>query len=363
MKSLLWIGIAFTSILAGGCSEDQTPPPAIDRIPPPAVSTSGQPAHVDGSGPAAAGSAQRGAPSAPVPPAGAQWTIFCGSFPGPDHVLIANQAKQDLLAQSRLGDWYLVHHEDESILYYGYYTALTAPRAKSDKHAIDQLVTPNGDREFATSMFVPLSSPNPTAPAEWDLTNTPADMYWSLQIAAFVETADRKQRAVQAVRDARAAGVEAYYYQGETVSSVCIGAWPRTAVRQQAGGAVAHNNDPNVPLVVIGGPLPDGIVPNLHDEHGRPIPVIAPELDVDDPTLAKAIHDWPDHAVNGANMVMLDKNKKPVVSPSFLVLIPHKSVVRDADDPDAPQQAPARVTAPADGTDSTLGKLRTIGEH
>jgi hypothetical protein len=362
MKRLVWIGIAITSILAGACSENPSPPPAIDRVPPPAVSTAAPTAH-DAGGPSAAGSAQPGISSTPVPPAGAQWTIFCGSFRGPDHVLIANQAKQDLLAQSRLSDWYLVHHEDESILYYGYYTALTTPRAKSDKHAIDQLTTPSGDREFATSMFVPLSSPNPTAPAEWDLANTPADMYWSLQIAAFVETPDRKERAVQAVRDARAAGVEAYYYHGETVSSVCIGAWPRAAVRQQSGGAVAHNDNPDVPVIVSNVPIPDGAVPKLHDDQGRPIPVMAPELVVDDPTLAKAIHDWPDHAVNGANMGMLDQNKKQVLSPSFLVIIPHKSAVHDADDPDAPRQAPARVTSPADGTDSTLGKLRTIGEH
>jgi cell division septation protein DedD len=361
MKRLFLIGITVTSMLAAGCGENQTSQ-TVDRVPPPANPVVAPVAQPAGTTPVVARAAEGGTISSPIPPAGAQWTWFCASFHDPEHVLRSNQAKQDLLKQSHLSDWYIVHHEDESMLYYGYYTAPGSPKAKADKQAIDRLVGPNGDRAFATCQFVPLSSPDPTAPKEWDLTSTPQDMYWSVQVGAFQGLADRKQRAVQAVRWAREAGYEAYYYHGDSISSVCIGAWPRTAVHQQAVGAVAHNDNPDVPVLVVGGKLPDGTVPNIHDEQGRPVPVIAPELQIDDPTLAKVISEFPEHAVNGAVMVSKDKNGNPVPSQSFLVIIPHDKKSRDVDDPDAPHTA-GPTAVPADGTDSTLGKLRTIGDH
>jgi hypothetical protein len=365
MKRLVWVGIAVTSMLAAGCGENQSPSATVDRVAPSAAASVGPAVQATSAAPVAESPSAARVISAPVPPAGAQWTIFCTSWSGPDHVLISNQAKQDLLNQSRLPDWYIVHHDDESILYYGYYTAYNTPRAKADKHSVDALTGANGDRAFPTSMFVPLSSPDPAAPPEWNLSNTPPDMYWSLQIGAFCQTPDRKERAVAAVREARKDGYEAYYYHGEAISSVCIGAWPKTAVRQQDGGAVAHNDDPNKPVMVQNFPRAND-APKVLDDQGQPIPVLAPELVIDDPTLAKVIAQFPDHAVNGATMVTYDKNKNPVPSPSFLVIIQHgKSAGHDPDDADSPQQGVAPATpAPADDNDdSTLGKLRTIGDH
>jgi len=351
MKRLLWTATWLMALLAGACAENQ-PSAASDRVPPPAA-PAGQPSGVA----AVPAGVQDAAPGTPVPPVGARWTIFCGSFVGPDHVLVANQTKEDLLRQSHLGGWYIVHHADESILYYGYYTELGTPQAKADKRAVDALATVDGQKEFAANMFVPLASPNPSAPPEWDLANTPPDMYFSLQIAAFCQTPDRKERAVQAVRDARAQGIEAYYYHGESISSVCVGAWPKSAVRQQAGGGVAHNNNAEVPVIVANQEIPDGAVPNLHDADGNPIPIIAPKLVIEDPTLAKAIQEFPENAVNGYVMTQKDKDGKPFPTPSFLVEIQHnENAPNNANNPDAGQQAPAQAT-PVDGTDATLGKL------
>jgi hypothetical protein len=359
MNRLLCTAATLTSLLAGACGESQ-PPATSERVPPPSVSAV-QPV-VQGSGVAAApAGVQDAAPGTPVPPLGAQWTIFCGSFRGPDHVLVANQAKADLLRQSHLNGWYLVHHADESILYYGYYTELGTPRAKADKRAIEGLSVNEGEREFAASMFVPLSSPNPSAPPEWNLANTPPEMYFSLQIAAFVQTPDHKERAVEAVREARKLGIEAYYYHTDSMSTVCVGAWPRTAVRQQGGGGVAHNDNADVPVVVANQEIPDGAVPNLRDANGNPIPIIAPKLVIDDPTLAKAIQEFPANAVNGYVMTQKDKNGHDVPASSFLVEIPHNAAAQ-ADNPDASEPAPAQA-APVDGTDATLGKLGTGGGH
>jgi hypothetical protein len=355
MNRLLWTAAALMSLFAGACGENQSPVIS-ERVPPPAptaAQTSVQPAGMT----AAPLRVPDTVSGAPVPPPGAQWTIFCGSFSGPDHVLVANQAKQDLIRQSHLNGWYLVHHADESILYYGYYTELGTPRAKADKRAIEALSVNSGDKEFAASMFVPLSSPNPSAPPEWDLANTPADMYFSLQIAAFVQTPDHKERAVEAVREARKEGIEAYYYHTDSMSTVCVGAWPRSAVHQQAGGGVAHNNNADVPVIVANQEIPDGAIPNLHDANGNPIPVIAPKLEIEDPTLAKAIHDFPENAVNGYVMTQKDKNGNPFPAPSFLVEIPHNSdAAAQANNADAGEPAPAQP-APVDGTDATLGKL------
>jgi hypothetical protein len=354
MKRVLWTAVALMSMFAGACGENQ-PPVTSERVPPPAVAP-GQPLPQTASVIATPAGVADAAPGTPVPPPGAQWTIFCGAFRGADHVLLANQAKEALLRQSHLSEWYLVHHADESILYYGYYTELGTPRAKADKRAVDRLEVVDGEKEFAAAQFVPLASPDPSAPPEWDLANTPPDMYFSLQIAAFLKTADRKERAVEAVRDARKQGIEAYYYHTDSMSTVFVGAWPRTAVRQQNAGGVAHNNNPNAPLIVFGGPVADSAIPKLHDGEGNPIPVIAPKLIVDDPTLAKAIHDFPENAVNGYVMTQKDKNGADVPAPSFLVAIPHKDGAGPANGADAGEPAPAQI-APADGTDATLGKL------
>ena len=67
-------------------------------------------------------------------------------------------------------------------------------------------------------------------------------MTWSVQIAAYEGSTQRKKFAVDAVRDARAEGVPAYYYHGPSISSVCVGAWPRAAVR---GDMEPAFNDPN----------------------------------------------------------------------------------------------------------------------
>jgi hypothetical protein len=303
------------------------------------------------------------APAVVAPPEGAQWTIYCDSFTGPNHVEIADQAKAALTTETNLGNWHIVHEADQSLLYYGYYKDIKDPQARADKRAVDSIAGDGGTRRFRACMFVPLTSPDPVAPPEWDLRNTPASMYWSLQIAAFRGTADRKERAVEAVREARAEGIEAYYYHGETISSVCIGAWPREAVRQQES-ADAHTASPDDTPFVSPFPVPDGAKP-LTDENGKPLTIIAPKVVIDDPSLQKTMDTYPEMADNGYVSQQKDANGKLIPASSFLVHIPHREGLvtgNDADGAPAPQPA-APTISPADNQDGSLGKLRTIGDH
>ena len=112
----------------------------------------------------------------------------------------------------QLHDWYLVHNEDESILCYGYYGEMTDAKAKADKKKIEGLLGVNGEPLFSGLVFQPVGSPDPDSPPEWNLANVPASKYWSLQVAAFRGFPERKKYAVEAVREARAQGVEAYYF-------------------------------------------------------------------------------------------------------------------------------------------------------
>src|SRR5438046_9540243 len=68
------------------------------------------------------GTVTAGAPGNPIPPKDAQWTIYCIPISGINHVAQATQIKQDLLKLApNLPDWYVIHGETESVLYYGFY--------------------------------------------------------------------------------------------------------------------------------------------------------------------------------------------------------------------------------------------------
>src|SRR5262249_14709635 len=57
------------------------------------------------------------AAAAPAPPKDAQWTIYCFTIKGADHVPQANRMKDDLMRTTNLRGWYVVHQEEHSVLY------------------------------------------------------------------------------------------------------------------------------------------------------------------------------------------------------------------------------------------------------
>jgi len=312
-----------------------------------------------------------GQPAASGPGQSAQWTLYCQTVRGPAHVQEANRLKSALMMNPQLPNWYLVHNEDESIVCYGYYNEVTDAVAKADKKRIDGLTGINGEPLFNGVVFQPIGSPDPDSPPEWNLANVPDSQYWSLQIAAFHGFPERKKYAVEAVREARAQGVQAYYFHGPTISSVCIGTWPIEAVKRQGEDNVARSDDPETPIIVLNDTVPQYLTPSKTDKKGNPVLIIAPRLDIIDPTLKEAIRKYPDHAVNGYVKVTKDVNGMEIRDASLLVQIRDggaagKDIYANTKDqvgPSDPDAVRAQHGLNVDDTPTGLGKLRTLGEH
>ena len=288
------------------------------------------------------GSAQGGAAAAePVVqiPKDARWSLYCASVSGPDRFSRAAQMKAYLLARSPFKDWYVVHNEQDSSLFYGFYSAIEKSergsiKAHEDRQRISEWKDETGERPFASCFFTPITPPDPVAPAEWNLVNAPPNATssderpaWSVQIMAFRDTPLRKQAAVEAVKDFRSKGVEAYYYHGPSVSSVCLGAWPAEAIKAQDldGGQTVGDQDDT--LLVTDAPLParyKGARMKTTDGH-RVIP-LAERVEIADPSLKAVFQEYPYHYVNyqaySKRVKTEDGTMKERVSPSFLVKIP-----------------------------------------
>jgi hypothetical protein len=300
-----------------------------------------------------------------IPPSDAQFTLYCQAVAGPAHVEQANIAKESLLKMTGMKDWYIVHQEGQSIIYYGFYRSIDDPkdkdtaRAQADRKKIDALKDAAGNKVFDRPLFVQIDSPDPAAPQEWNLLNSKG--YWSLQIGAYKDSPQRKQMAVEAVRDARKRGIEAYYYHGETTSSVCIGAWPRDAVREQEDAA-AQAQDPGQDILVLPQALPAGANVQIRNRDGAPVKAVAPKFDILDPSMSAAKEQYPTHALNGEvhTKVVDDPNtgkKAEVEDPSFFVVVPHKapSLLRQ-------EPAPPQLVGPATPQTPGAGKLRSLGD-
>ncbi|HMB95099.1 MAG TPA: hypothetical protein VKK61_03590, partial [Tepidisphaeraceae bacterium] len=265
--------------------------------------------------------------NSPIYPKGAQYTIFCARIDGDLHVERANKLKNDLIAATGMKDWYVIHDNAQSLLYYGYYRTISdandaaeTTRAQNDRKKIDLMADKMGDRPFHGALFVALDAPDPSAPPQWNLVN--ALGAYSLQIAVYKDNPQRKEAAVETVREARAQGVEAYYYHGETSSLVCIGAWPESAVRINDANS-AQGNDPEQPVMV----LPQTKDPELDHAFEQSaeqanVRVVKPSVEILDPTLKAAMEKYPYNAMNGMYTRRMVNGIEQYDS-SLLVPIPH----------------------------------------
>ncbi len=275
-----------------------------------------------------------------VPSKDAQWTLLVYHLQGPSHVSDANSLKSSLIQKTRRRDWYVIHSADESALYFGYYRAFddkldpATKTAQADLEFVKNLELLDTDGQPMTAFkrtagFVPIASPDPVAPPEWNLFNKdrekgpkdPTRAYWSLQIMAFRANPLRKAAAVQAVAALRKDGVEAYYYHGETVSSVCVGAWPMEAVEQQKHDGDHTVVDESKTLVVSSPGVPVGDVPQF-DDQGHQMVQVAPVLNILDNSMKACMKKYPSHAVNYEIGRKRGTDGNLYEDPSFLVVIP-----------------------------------------
>jgi hypothetical protein len=309
--------------VASSCAKSQNGGESGNRSTPVAEDRSGQGE--------ASGAKPRAATAAPPIPAGAEWTIFCATIPGAAHIQQSTQLRDQLARSTGMRDWYVVHGESDSTLYYGFYKSLDK-NIKSAREKIDAMTDATGNRPFRRALIVELSAPDPDAPPQWDLANAPAGMMWSVQIAAYEGSPQRKKFAVDAVREARAQGVPAYYYHGPSISSVCVGAWPKESVSGEMEPAF---NDPNekrpIDQIMQQQPgdvivLPPGMPPINREIQGKrgPVRAVSSQLEVVDPTMLATIKTYPYHYRNGeAEGIKTANGVQP--KPSFLVKIPRRS--------------------------------------
>ncbi|MDB5295339.1 MAG: hypothetical protein JWO31_1322 [Phycisphaerales bacterium] len=316
----------------------QSPPTAVPAVP--AVMPVPTPTPVAAASVTAAQSPVAPASTMPPVPSDAQWTIFCYSVQGPDHVQGATAARDALVQKTGKPEWYVIHGRDVSNLYFGFYRSVDpndrknageVARAHADLKTVQAVPDKAGKKPFERSAFVALDAPDPTAAADLNLANVdraldpqdPRRAFWSVHIMSFRGDKLRKEAAVQACRDLRAQGVEAYYYHGVDISSVTVGKWPAGAVKAQNRtddrkdvAAAASNSD----IVVSSIPLPDDYKPKRLN--GKDTVAVAPKLEVLDPTLAAMMKRYPNNAVNYEIGQIRGKNGQTVLDPSFLVEIP-----------------------------------------
>jgi hypothetical protein len=291
-------------------------------------------------------------PQITVIPEGARFSNECARFQGPDHIRQARLAKEQSIRATGSADFFVFHDTDQSVLFYGYYKErererdpVEAKRAADDRAKIETFKNAMGERMFSRVFTVPIPTANPEAPPEWDLTklnldkagDDPTRKFWTVVVAAYTSDvrdeagrpADRKKMAIDSVRAARAMGIEAYYYHGEAMSQVCVGAWPRKALREQDADQAESRDESKAnsgeALVVSPAPLPKGFAERLEAKHD--VKVFQPKVEILDPTLAKTLKEYDTYAVNfEAQIVQMTDPKTGKVTkrpqPSFLTQIP-----------------------------------------
>ena len=308
------------------------------------------------------------APASDMPaiPKDARWTVFCTALGGPNHTGRAREMRARLINMTGQRDFYIVPGAEQTTIYYGFYKVIDdkqdrreAERAQNDRKRIANLVDPaTGARMFRAVLLVNLEEPDPSAPTEWDLAR--AKGYWSLQIGVYKDSPDRKAMAVDAVREARAQGLDAYYYHGPTVSSICIGAWPKEAAERESERRDRMNRqriaagqqperelrDPNAVRMVL--PHSLNVPAGATTVDGYPIEVVKDSLLIHDQTLETAIRKFPVQGFNGYEKRKLKNVQtgavREVVIPSSLVKIPsaeeQRTLTADSQPPVTPVLPP-----------------------
>ncbi len=291
--------------------------------------------------------ADRGVPNVSIPK-NATMTILCRDFTGPSHASDAKQAK--LFAEQAAGEvasfdssFYIVHGENRSVLYHGFYETIDVrddkregERAQRAKAVIESMETAglNGVpiKAFGRAIFVPLEQPDPVAPTVYDLRNS--DAFWTVAIAVYTDPAQRKQAAVESVAAARKQGIDAYFLHKGNFSYVTIGAWPESAIKRGVNSrdALESSVDPvnPRPIVVSSGKLPDRLR-NLTDKAGRRAATFEVQLEINDPTLMATMRRY-DYDVDG-----YQESEEPL-----LVNVP-ESLGREVAKDEAPIEAPRAV--------------------
>ena len=184
-------------------------------------------------------------------PAEDVWAICCVTLRGPNRFQMADNYA-DALKQVEGVKPNLVrvfHESAESAVYYGRYERVYDSRSDGESFRPDNLGDLSLIRQLSANVNDPVLGVRTVWPfqlatmdtlpggrsshPEWELKNAPG--YYSLQVGVFYNSEGMRRRRYAAEEYCRILreekGEEAYYDHGRVNSSVCIGAFPKSAIQ------------------------------------------------------------------------------------------------------------------------------------
>jgi hypothetical protein len=327
---------------------------------------------------AAAQQPEKGLDKSPPPPEDAQWTILCRTFAGPDRVALAMRTRDALRKQSGEKTWYLLHGEQDTSLFYGYYRSVTtdvadnkarkdAERAASDRRRIAAMRDERGNALFPEAIFVPVDAVGEDGPREWSITAAPRDAQWSLLIGVYQDIPQRKRAAVDAVRKLRSEKVEAWYFHGDIKSYVYVGSWDAAAVTRTEIDTAKLSQSPDEQVMVTDRFL-DPSVPTVYRTHeGKTVRLAARTLTIHNQDVKDTQKKFPHFHTNGEVLGRKIKDPKTkqervVYDESVLCAIPRREqTVLNSDTLSAPP--PVQILRPPGASPTPgSGKLKSIDD-
>jgi hypothetical protein len=315
----------------------------------------------------------------PIPPADARWTLYCRAFGGPNRVAESKISRATMVKLTGDPNWYLVHGENESTLLFGFYRSIEmgatdkdqkkdAERAHADRKRLAGLRDEHGEPLFPTCFFVPVDAPGDEGPAEWNVQNAPKDASWTLLIGVYRDNPTRKKAAVDAVRELRAKGVEAFYLHAPAASMVYVGQWPASAVIYEAPDTSRLSRSDDEDVMVIERPV-DPRAPRVYTDPatGRLVRLVAPEMTIQDASLKQMMAKYPNFHTNGEVLGKKyidpqDQQQKVEPDPSVISKIPRReaSILNTSDLPDQPPEI--KTIAPLGPKPAPGGHLKSLDD-
>lgn len=257
----------------------------------------------------------------PVPPADARWTISCQTFEGPARIEEAKRVREAMVKLTGDRNWYVVHGEHDSTLFFGFYRTIDvqasasadkkeAERAHADRKRLAALHNPQDTALFPTCLLVPLDAPGQDGPPEWNVLNAPKDAHWTLLIGVYRDDPARRKAAVEAVRLLRSQGQEAFYYHGTFQSCVFVGQWPASAVLREESDMSQISHSENDRVMVMDQDLDPRTPRTYTDTDGATVHLVGPTLTIRDATVKDMMAKFPNYHTNGE--VLGKRVKDPV---------------------------------------------------
>jgi hypothetical protein len=246
----------------------------------------------------------------PVPPADAHWTLSCQTFEGPVHVEEAKRARDAMVKLTGDRNWYVMHGEHDSTLFFGFYRSIDlqapdsadkkdAERAHADRKRLAALRNDRDVAAFTGCLLVPLDAPGQDGPPEWNVQNAPKDALWTLLIGVYRDAPTRKKAAVDAVRLLRSQGHDAFYFHAEFQSFVYVGQWPAAAVLREEADTSHASHDENERVMVVDRDLDPRTPRTYTDTDGAIVHLVGPTLTIRDASVTDLMGKFPNFHTNG----------------------------------------------------------------